>query len=188
MQEFRVGELMVPLSEYATVEQGSTLFEAVLALELAQEKFEDKHTRYRHRAVLVLDKSGKVVGKVSQMDVLRALEPEDEDSDRIEKLKQFGFSGSFVQDVRKQRRLKSRPLTELCRKAAQIRVEDVMQTPSKGEYIQEDATLDIAILQLTMGQHLALLVTRNKKIVGILRLTDTFAAVFHTMKECDITI
>ena len=76
MTEFHVSELMVPLSEYATVPEGATLYEAVSALELAQEKFEDTHTRYRHRAVLVLDKKGKVIGKVSQMDVLRALEPE----------------------------------------------------------------------------------------------------------------
>jgi hypothetical protein len=35
-----------------------------------------------------------------------------------------------------------------------------------------------------MGQHQSLLVTRDKEIVGILRLTDVFAAVFHRMKEC----
>jgi hypothetical protein len=27
-------------------------------------------------------------------------------------------------------------------------------------------------------------VARDKKIVGVLRLTDVFAAVFHKMKEC----
>jgi len=186
VHEFRVGEVMVPLSEYATVPQGSTLYQAVLALEAAQEKFEDKHTRYRHRAILVLNKRGSVLGKISQMDVLRSLEPEDDDTDQIDELKQFGFSSAFVQSVRKQRRLRSSPLTELCRKAAKIKVEEVMQTPSEGEYIDEDASLDLAILQLTMGQHLALLVTRGKEIVGILRLTDAFAAVFHTMKECDL--
>ena len=54
MKSLTVFELMVPLSEYATVSEDSTLFEAVLALEKAQDEF-DK-TRYRHRAVLVFDK------------------------------------------------------------------------------------------------------------------------------------
>ncbi len=54
MSDFRVKELMVPLSEYATVPEGSTLFEAVLALEKAQEEFD--HTKYKHRGVLILDK------------------------------------------------------------------------------------------------------------------------------------
>jgi len=38
-----------------------------------------------------------------------------------------------------------------------------------------------------MGHHLSVLVTNGRDIVGILRLTDVLAAVFHTMKECEIT-
>ena len=36
VSDYLVKELMVPLSEYATVPEGSTLFDAVLALEKAQ--------------------------------------------------------------------------------------------------------------------------------------------------------
>lgn len=72
MSDYLVKELMVPLSEYATVPEGSTLFDAVLALEKAQEEFD--HTKYRHRDVLILDKDKRVIGKLGQMDVLRALE------------------------------------------------------------------------------------------------------------------
>ena len=49
MKNCLVKDLMVPLSEYATVPMGSTLFEAVLALEKSQEEFD--HTKYRHRGV-----------------------------------------------------------------------------------------------------------------------------------------
>ncbi len=58
MKSYSVKDLMVPLSEYATVSEDATLYEAVLSLERAQENFEDKHTRYRHRAILVLDQEG----------------------------------------------------------------------------------------------------------------------------------
>ena len=61
-----------------------------------------------------------------------------------------------------------------------------MQAPSEGEFIEQDATLEMAIVQLVQGHHLSLLVTRNKEITGILRMTDAFAAVFHTMKECEL--
>jgi hypothetical protein len=44
----------------------------------------------------------------------------------------------------------------------------------------------MAVMQLVMGRHLSLLVTRDTDIIGILRLTDAFAAVFHIMKECEI--
>ena len=58
MENFTVKDLMVPLTEYATVLEGSTLFEAVAALEKAQEEFD--HTKYRHRGVLIMNKKGKV--------------------------------------------------------------------------------------------------------------------------------
>ena len=184
MSDYFVKELMVPLSEYATVPKGSTLFDAVLALEKAQEEFD--HTKYKHRGVLILDKDKRVIGKLGQLDVLRALEPKDEDPQEIKELSQFGFSSNFIQNLRKHRRLQATPLKDLCSIALKLKVEDFMQAPSEGEYIEEEASLEIAVLQLVSGHHLSLLVTKGKKIVGVLRLTDTFAAVYHTMKECEI--
>ena len=183
MSDFDVKELMVPLSEYATVLEGSTLFDAVLALEKAQEEFD--HTKYKHRGVLILDKNNRVIGKLGQLDVLRALEPKDQDSGEIKELSQFGFSYNFVHKLRKQRRLKAAPLKDLCSKASKLKVEDFMQAPSEGEFIEEEASLEMAVMQLVTGRHISLLVTRDTDIIGILRMTDAFAAVFHTMKECE---
>ncbi len=60
-----------------------------------------------------------------------------------------------------------------------------MQTPSEGEFIEQDASLEMAVMQLVTGLHISLLVIRDKEIIGILRMSDAFAAVFHTMKECE---
>ena len=184
MNYYLVKELMVPLSEYATVPEGSTLFDAVLALEKAQEEFD--HTKYKHRGVLILDKDQRVIGKLGQLDVLRALEPKDDDRKETNELSQFGFSSNFVHKLWKQRRMNAAPLKNLCSKASKLRVEDFMQTPSEGEFIEHEATLEMAVMQLVTGHHISLLVTREKELIGILRMTDAFAAVFHTMKECDI--
>jgi ssDNA-specific exonuclease RecJ len=43
----------------------------------------------------------------------------------------------------------------------------------------------MALHQLTAGSNLSLLVTRGKDIVGVLRLSDVFAAVFHAMKKSE---
>jgi hypothetical protein len=40
VKNYLVKDLMVPLSEYATVPMESTLFEALLALEKSQEEFD----------------------------------------------------------------------------------------------------------------------------------------------------
>jgi len=184
VKTYSVKDLMVPLSEYATVTEEATLFEAVLALEEAQENFEDKHTRYRHRAILILNKDGHVVGKLSQLDVLRALEPKYQEMIQGEGLHRFGFAKEFEKSILEEFHLFASPLDDICRKAGEKNVKEFMYTPGEGEYVSEDATLDVAIHQLIIGHHQSLLVTSSKKIVGVLRLTDVFAAVFHKMKEC----
>ncbi len=184
VKSYSVKDLMVPLSEYATVPEDATLYEAVLSLEEAQEKFEDKHTRYRHRAILILDKDGNVVGKLSHLDVLRALEPKYKDMVQGEGSHRYGFSKHFMKTMLEDYHLFATPLDDICRKAGEQNVKQFMGTPTEGEYVSEGASLDVAIHQLIMGHHQSLLVTRGGKIVGILRLTDVFAAVFHKMKEC----
>jgi CBS domain-containing protein len=184
VKTYSVNDLMVPLSEYATVYEGATLYEAVLSLEKAQEKFEDRHTRYRHRAVLVLDKDQKVIGKLSQLDVLRALEPKYENMIEGKGSHRFGFTKQFMKSIMEDYHLFANPLEDICRKAGEQNVQKFMRVPAEGEYISAEATLDEAIHLLIMGSHQSLLVTHGESIVGILRLTDVFAAIFHTMKEC----
>lgn len=184
MDKYLIKDLMVPISEYATVSEGATLFEAYLALEKAQEEYD--HNKYRHRAILVLDTSSKVIGKVGQLDVLKALEPKNEQYEMFEDIRKYKFSSHFIMNLREQNLMQGEPLADICKKAAQIKVEDLMTAPGEGEYIDVDASLDTAIHQLVRGSHMSLLVTRDGDIVGILRLTDVFAAIFHTMKECEL--
>ncbi len=184
MKSYSVKDLMVPLSEYATVSEDATLYEAILSLEKAQEQFEDKHTRYRHRAILVLDRNDQVIGKISQLDALKALEPKYQDMIQGKESHRLGISKSFMKSMLEDYQLFTSPMDDICRKAGEQNVKVFMSSLTEGEYISEDKTLDIAIHQFIMGNHQSLLVTGGDKIVGILRLTDVFAALFHKMKEC----
>lgn len=182
--EYQVRDLMIPMAEYATVDEEATLYEAVTALEKAQMEFDS--TRYRHRAVLILDKAGSVVGKLSQLDVLRALEPKYMEMEESGSAKRYGLSKTFIKSLIETYQLWDSPLSDICRKACTIKIAKYMRKPTEGEYVEEEASLDVAIHQLVIGQQQSLLVTRGGKIVGVLRLTDVFAAVFHAMKECAI--
>ncbi len=167
-------ELMVPLAEYATVSEDASILSAVSALEKAQEAFSPK--RYRHRAVLVLNKGNRVVGKLSQHDMIQALEPQYKVSKERKKgaLDHFGFSQKFIESVSLQYNLWDRPLQNLYKKALEQKVKSFMYKPTEGEYIQESATLNEVIHRLIIGQHHSLLVTNGHDIVGIVRLTDVF--------------
>lgn len=183
MQKITVKDLMVPLAEYATVEEDASLFEAVQALEQAQEHFDSE--KYRHRAILVVSKANHVIGKISQLDALKALEPKYSEFGS-KGATAIGFSKKFIMSIMKGHDMWSKPMTDLCRKAMNIQAKDIMYTPSEGEYIEENASLDQAIHQLVIGLHQSLLVTRIGYITGVLRLTDVFVAVFHEMRKCEI--
>ncbi len=178
MKSIKVKELMVTLSEYALVDEEATLSEALDALEKAQEAF-DK-SRYRHRAILVCEKkTNKVVGKLSQLDVIRSLEPKydqfmEETTFPQTGMSHFGFSPKFMKGILEQYELWYEPLQGICGKAGRQKVKEVMHTLTAGEYINEDANLGEAVHQLIMGHHQSLLVTKGEEITGILRLTDVF--------------
>ena len=182
MKSYIVKDLMVPLSEYATVHDDATLYEAVLSLEKAQTEFD--HSRYRHRAILVLDKRNKVVGKISQLDVLKSLEPKYNEMLTGHGLHNFGFSHKFMKSILEDYQLFANPIKDICQKAGMQDVKNFMVTPTEGEYVAATATLDMAIHQLILGNHQSLLVTEGSDIIGILRLTDVFAAVYDAMREC----
>lgn len=187
MKSYTVKDLMVPLSEYATVTADATLYESILSLEKAQENFKDKHTRYRHRAVLIIDKDGNVMGKLSQLDMLKALEPKYQDMLLGKGSHQYGFTKYFMKSMLESYQLFASPLDDICRKAGEQNVKNFMSTPTETDYISKDASLDIAIHQFIMGNHQSLLVTEGEKTVGILRLTDVFMTVFNKMRACFIT-
>jgi len=184
LKNYMVKDLMVSVSEYATVKEDATLFEAVMALEKSQE--ENQKRRYPHRAVLVLDQTGNVVGKVSQLDVLRALEPKYDDMRTRYEANLGGFTRSFIKTTLSQFNLWEKPMQDVCTKASVRKVKEFMYTPSEGEFVDIVATLDEAIHQLVMGYHQSLLVMEEEKIVGILRLTDVFEAVFESIKQCQL--
>lgn len=187
MKEITVKDIMVPLDEYATIHKDATLFDAVMTLEKAQEECNRQGTKYLHRAILVYDDKHKIVGKLSQLDILRSLEPKYKQAaaDDSGRMMASGFSQQFLRNMVKQFALWDKPMMDVCRKATKIRARNCMYVPQEGEYVKENDSLDVAIHQLVIGHHQSLLATDDRgKIVGILRLTDVFKQIVDFMKEC----
>lgn len=182
MKSKKITDLMVPLSEYATASEEATLYEAVMALEEAQEKFPAE--RYRHRAVLVLDAEGHVCGKVGQTEILRALEPKYETILERESLAHTGLTRAFMKSLMEHYSLWAGAMQDICKKASEQRIKDFMRTPADGEYVEAEATMDEAIHQLVVGGYQSLLVRRDDTVIGLLRLTDVFSVVSEAVKAC----
>lgn len=184
MEKKTVKDIMTPLSEYGTISVEATLYEATMALKTTQQEYNGNHVR--HRLLLIMDESGRVVGKLSQLDVLRALEPKGEHIANSRSLKRFGFSRKYLRPMLMQCRFWEQPLMDLCKAANRLKVKRLIHTPLEGEFVDENASLAEAIHQLALEHHQSLLVTRGKEIVGILRQRDMFREVVETLSACEL--
>jgi CBS domain-containing protein len=173
-----IKDLMVSLDEYAVVPEDATVLEALNALESAQENLPPG--REPHRAVLVVDKRKKVVGKIGQLAFLRALEPKYLHLGDLKTLARAGLSEDFVDEMMENLSFLRGSLEDICRQAGSLRARDVMHPVS--ESIDENAPLAEAIHKIVLWQTLSILVTRRGEVVGILRLSDLFTAVSARIK------
>ena len=183
MKTRTVKGLMVPLSEYKTISSEATLYEAALILKQTRKEFDRKQDRHR---ALVVREDDQVVGMVSQLDLLKGLEPRYEEMGLSGRVSLAGFSPRFMKSMLESYRLWDKPLGDICKKAANRKVRDFMYVPTKGEYVEEDASLDEAVHQLIMGHHDCLLVTRKDVVVGVLRLNDVFGEVEASIEACKV--
>ena len=176
MKDKKVKEIMIPLSDYATVSEEDTVVHAIKALKSAQN---DTKYKYKHRAVLVYDNNKQISGKMSMFDIIKALEPkyrhfEHTDNTGRMGLSRFGLSHEFLNSLIENFSLWDETLEELVKKASKLQVKEVMYTPTDGEYVDEDTPVAEAVHQFILGCHQSLLVRKENKIVGIVRLTDIF--------------
>ena len=183
MNHIFVKDLMVPLEGYATVHRTATLHDAVLALEKTMARVDpDMH---KHRAVLVLDDAGGVVGKLTMHDILIALEPQYTGLDVSEATARSGLNEEFIKSMLN-RVFWDKPFQFFCGRAAELNVSDFMRAPDKSVYIEAEATLGEAIHRMVIPRRQSLLVTRDKKVVGVLRLSDVFSKVCRMIEACDV--
>jgi len=184
MQTILVKELMVPLDDYATVDENATLYEAVSALEQARGSFDP--IRAKHRAILVLDRNRNVVGKIAYLEILQSLEPKYAEVDEL-KHTMSTFTPEFIRSLMRKYSLWQKPLDDICRKAARLRVKDIMYIPVQADYMDEEVSLNEAAHRFIVQQQQSVLVTRREQVVGILRLSDVVEKVCGMIKACDFT-
>lgn len=174
-----VKDLMVPLDDYAVVPDDATLLEAVIALDKAQQKLPSG--RQPHRAVLVTDRTGKIVGKIGQLAFLRGLEPKYNLLGDPGLLSRAGVRQEVITSMMEYYQLFQDDFPDLCMRGRMILVKDVMRRVA--EHIGEEASLCEAIHQMVMYQTLSILVTRGEDVIGLLRLSDLYDEISTQMKK-----
>lgn len=184
MKTKTVKDIMRPVSEYETISTEANLYEAAVALyEVHRRHGTDPQL---HRVLLITNENGEIVGKISQLDVLRFLEPKGKPIARSRLISRFGVGEKYLNPMLDQRKFWEKPLFDLCRDAGRLKVKRLIHEPMEGEFVEEDASLTEAVHQIALEHHQSLLVTRGKKIVGVLRQKDIFEVVYETLGVCGL--
>ena len=172
MKKIQAKEIMIPISNYVTVQKEDSLVEVLLSLEQAR-KSDNEHA---HRDAIVVDENGVFIGKVTMIDIFRALEPNYKKVEKQQKMSML--SEEFVKQVARDFNLWMEPTQTISERGSRLKVADAMHIPEKIEYIKETATLEKALHLYVMGIHQPLIVkNKDGKVTGLLRFGDVFEAV-----------
>ncbi|MGL1861741.1 MAG: CBS domain-containing protein [Pseudodesulfovibrio sp.] len=171
----KVKDLMTPVEEYKTISKDAVLADVVVAL--------DDSSR---RDLLVVDGNDAFVGVLTMKDIIMALEPNYKKLGKKE-LSSDILSKRFVADIFKEFDLWTDTLPGLCKKGCNITVADAMYTPSKEEYLEQDADLEHGVHLYVVGTHQPVIVRNEGNVTGVLRMADVFEEVITRMNSCGPT-
>ena len=122
METKKIKEIMIPIENYASINQDSSLYDAILAIRKSQEKL--SMGMQPIRAVLVVDNNNNVVGKMGHLAFLKALEPKYNNIIDLEKLTRAGVSSAFISSMTDNLTLWQDDLISICKRASTVIVKD----------------------------------------------------------------
>jgi hypothetical protein len=178
--ESRVRDLMIAVDEYTIVHRNATLYDALSALQEAHQRTPEGVPR--HRAVLVRDDYGRIVGKVGHLAFLRAVRSVAVNPFATDPgLEAAGLDVDMMRQSQDVYRLLRDDIQSLCATVGSVRVGEVMRPVT--ENIDAGATLLEALDAFDRLECLSLLVTDGADTVGILRLVDLFDEIARTLRD-----
>ena len=179
MKDILVKEIMIPISDYVTVQKSDNLTEVLRAIE--KRRITDQG--HAHRDAIVVDENGRFVGKVTMIDIFRSLEPNYRKPKKEEERQQT-LTDAFVQNAVKDFKLWLEPVESVCERGGKVTVAEAMHIPEKSEYLKEDDSLEKAMNCYVMGVHQPLIVRKGDDVTGILRFGDVFEIVREQLVNC----
>ena len=163
-QERSVGEVMIPIEEYTTLDSGATVAEAIQALRRSfqAKSATDQIMETGHRSIMIRDDHGRIIGILAILDLMEAImpaylkapRPVTADSVRYSPL---FWTGMFTAEVEE---LGSKTL-------------DQVMSPAPASIEAERSLMEAAYLMATM-QERRLAVTRGEDVVGVIREQELF--------------
>lgn len=169
MKERSIKDIVIPLDRFPTVNASDNLSTAMKKFKEAQ-KNAPKGRPFI--GMIVVNKKGKVIGKIGHKAILCALNPRHDKIFDLDQLQKSSISNNFLESisdsfdnwVSDSVDLKALAESKLC--------SDIMHPIA--EHIDEEHTLAHALHHLITWDSLTVPVSRGDKIIGVVRLMDIY--------------
>lgn len=181
MENLTVRDLMVPADQFPKISSNAHFYEALAALETAQEKY--LSGKSGQRILLVENEAGEIMGKLSPIDLLRGLETNYNRVEAEKALSRFGLSHIW-KSLQEDYHLWESPFKDLCRKAEEVKVKDFIKGHSEGQSVGMADPMSKCFHLFVVNRHDALFVMENDQIVGLLRFSDVYKKTSGIINAC----
>jgi predicted transcriptional regulator len=182
METKLVREVMIPIESYVTVHEEDSLFDVIQTLEGS--KIANKGRA--HSDAVVVDEEGKFIGKVTMIDIFRALEPNYNKINVDEII--AGGKGELTEDMitaaTKDFDFWVAPSKTICERGQARKVSEIMHDPKAREYIMEEESIEKALHLYVLGAHQPLIVKKGETVTGMLRFGDIFEVIREGLLTC----
>ena len=180
----QISELMRPVDEFPRISDQTFFFEVMLALRTANEEY--LAGAAKQRVLLVEAQDGHILGKISPKDVVRGLEPQYDKIDSFKDDIRYGLP-QIVESMKRDYMLWQEPLSDLCRKAGEIKAERMVVKPGPIDSVKLTDRMDTAFHLFATTGHDSLFVMDGEDIVGLLRFSDIYKAICQVVSACGLT-
>jgi predicted transcriptional regulator len=179
MRNIKIRQLMTPIADYKTINEDKTLYDVFQILET-----DTPAGKSGHRDLIVLDSAGNFKGKVTMLDIFKALEPNYKKLDR--NITDGFLTRDYILNAVKEFDLWLEPVKDLCERGSGMKISTIMHTPKAVEYVDEQDSLEKALHKYVAGVHQPLIVRQKDHVTGILRFESLYEVIREHMLACKL--
>jgi CheY-like chemotaxis protein len=172
-REKKAGDIMIPVEEYTTISDGSTVKEGIQALKKSYEGLvsADKIMETGHRSILVFDDKGDLAGILSIFDLMAAVRPAYLTAPKPSMADALQYSPMFWTGL----------FTNQVKGLINKKVREVMSDPPP--MIDEETNLMEVADTLYTQKARRLAVVQGRKVVGVVREQELFFEIARIVLE-----
>lgn len=157
MSQNTVREIMIPCSELSSINADATLGEAIVALGEVMDSF--RHGGRGSRVLVVKDNAGRMVGKLTPVDILRGMESSEAGMAQSAADSRLGRVSCVLDTCLAEQRKASMPWDDAVSLSRTVKVSDIMQRIGRDQLVSENDDLNRIVHLFAAGKHNNLFVT-----------------------------